>query len=454
MRLYKKIILAFVILGICSCEKPVVVPVESVREEEEEIVKEQYSPTPAPERVYSEQEQDETVPAEDLVPRKDISLTRTQADYVKTGGNGFAINLFKALAGDENMIISPLGVTFDLGMLDNGALGNTKAEIERVLGYSEGSADSLNTFCNTLLESVKDIDPSTKIEIANAAVINSSRLPLLEDFKKVIESNYFAEVCSMDFRTEDVKGYINHWCDEKTHGLIPKILNNPPTDAEYAHFLNAVYFNGIWSNQFLKENTRREKFTDISDKTTTVNMMSKMDYCEYGVTDLGSVVVLPFGNKAFQMILILPPENWKLDEFREALDLDSWNTFIKSPQYENVNVKIPSFEADYTEDINETLQKLGMHDAFSPKANFKAMTEEDVILSGVLHKAKIKVDEKGSVAAAVTDTYVASIANAPGDSPKIVNFHADRPFIYAITEVSTGAIFFIGQYTGIVKTEE
>jgi serpin B len=91
---------------------------------------------------------------------------------------------------------------------------------------------------------------------------------------------------------------------------------------------------------------------------------------------------------------------------------------------------------------------MGMPTAFSPLADFSAMTTAQVCISQVLHKAKIKVDETGSEAAAVTDVTMKETSAGPGSEPKVFTFHADHPFIYAITEVSTGAIFFIGQYSG------
>lgn len=111
-------------------------------------------------------------------------------------------------------------------------------------------------------------------------------------------------------------------------------------------------------------------------------------------------------------------------------------------------MKLPSFESEYSIDnMAEILDKMGIHQAFLPTADFSEMTLEPVHVDKVIHKAKIKVDEQGSEAAAVTDVTIRkNTAVLPPSG--VVEFHADRPFLYAITEVSTGAIFFIGQYTG------
>ena len=384
----------------------------------------------------------------ELFPRIDISLTRAQAKYAKNGGNAFAFSLFKEVSKEAfgDMVISPLGILFDLGMVANGAAGNTKAEIEGALGYEEDSLGVLNSFCKTMMENATVIDSSTTIGITNSVVRNSLQPALLEDFKMEMESDYFADFFSMVFGVDDVVSFVNDWCKEKTHGLITEILADQPDKNDYVYFLNALYFKGIWSSPFKKRNTRREEFTTLSGTKKTVDMMSKVGHLNYGSTDLGSAVSLPFGNQAFQMIFILPEKGKSLDDLRGALDLDSWGKLLGAMYDTNVDVKIPSFETPFSVDLQESLQRLGVKDAFNPLyADFTKMTDHPVIIGKVLHKAYIKVDEQGSKAAAATAILMATTSPGPEQT---VKFHADRPFIYAITEKSTGAIFFLGQYTG------
>lgn len=397
-------------------------------------------------------EPDNTIPVEDLIPRKDIELTRAQAEYVKTGGNEFALKLFKEVARDENMVISPLSVMFALGMADNGASGNTKAEIEKVLGYGEESVEGLNSFCKTMLESAQEIDPSTKIEFANAAVVNSLQGKLKAEYKSTIETYYSAEICNMEFGKDPVKDFINRWCEQKTHGMIPELLNTEPFPVDFAHLLNAVYFKGIWSSQFKKEDSRKESFTDIEGKKHKVNMMHQEDVFDYMVMpEVCQAVRLPFGNQAFRMVFILP-FNEKADglnDLNEALDIDLWNSISKQFSGCRVDVKIPSFETTFGSNLKEGLQHLGVSEAFDPfNAQFGLMAENNTrFVDNIFHKARISVDEQGSEAAAVTDIIIGAYILC-FEQKVPVNFHADRPFIYVITEASTGAILFIGQYTG------
>ena len=395
---------------------------------------------------------DDTIPVEDLVPRKDIELTRSQAEYVKTGGNEFALNLFKEVAGDETMVISPLSVTFALGMVDNGALGNTKSEIEKVLGYGEESVDGLNSFCKTMMEGAQEIDPSSKIEFANAAVVNSASGKLKEEFKSTIKANYSAEISNVVFGEDPVKDFINNWCTLKTHGMIPELLSEEPRPAELAVFLNAVYFKGIWSSQFKKADSKEERFLGLDGKHK-MNMMHQKAHFNYTeIKDVCKAVSLPFGNQAYNMLFILPATGSvkSFNELKESLNPEFWNKINTALHDEEVDVKIPSFETEFNVELIENLKQLGIHEAFNPfVAQFGLMSDAQVGITRVLQKAKIIVDEQGSEAAAATAVFMSIGANLGGETnPTAVEFHADHPFIYAITEVSTGAIFFIGQFTG------
>lgn len=390
---------------------------------------------------------DETIEPGKLIERKDIVLSRAQMEMVRAN-NAFALDLFARTAKDasgESFLISPLSVTYALGMVDNGAKGKTQEEINSVLGYDESTVEGLNAFCKTMLEQSAQVDPSTTIEIANTAVVNKV-IPLLPEFTEKVESNYEAVVTYKDFEKDDVMGFINSWCDQKTHGMIPVLLEDPVDPSTYAHFLNAIYFKGIWSHQFKKADTSKEKFTLEDGSTRKVDMMHQKTTFSVGRGKGYSSIILPYGNQAYRMTVLLPANGVSVKDVMDGLTVDSLDPkcFYDA---EEVDLKLPAFESEFKIDFSDILCDMGMPTAFSPLADFSAMTTASVCISKVLHKAKIKVDETGSEAAAVTDVSM-KYASAGPDANQPVVFHADHPFIYAITEVSTGAIFFIGQYTG------
>ena len=401
-------------------------------------------------------EKDIIVPENELIERKDIVLTRSQLDFVQSN-NQFAFDLFKKVSendGGKSMIISPLSVTFALGMVNNGAVGETQREISEALGYHEESIDDLNSYCKTMLEQVTKIDPSTNLEIANMALVNKMSVPLKDGFTKSVENYFEANVCYKDFSKEDIHSYVNHWCDKKTHGMIKEFFRDPLPPSLYAIFLNATYFKGIWTNKFKKGDSKKEKFTSMDGNKISVNMMHQQDKFNYGaIGGVCSMLTLPYGNQAFRMVLVLPEEGKTIDELRNSLSQDLWKDIVNRQAGLEVDVKIPSFETEIgLLSLRKVLTDLGIKRAFGGlECDFSRMCDLQISINDVLHKAKIKVDEEGSEAAAITAVIASVAANGPiiKKEPKTVEFHAERPFIYAITEVSTGAILFIGQYTGI-----
>ena len=394
-------------------------------------------------------EGDDTVPPEELIERKDSVLTRSEREFIASN-NGFSLDLFKQVVrrGEgKGLLISPLSVTIDFGMVNNGAAGATREEISRVLGYQESSVDGLNAFCRSILDQSAAVDPSTTLEIANAGVVNSRFSKLKDAFTKTVQSYYDAEIVYKDFATENIVALVNKWCDEKTHGMIKELLKDPVSPQSYAHFLNAVYFKGIWSDQFDKRETRNEAFTREDGSQLTVPMMHQKHLAGYGgVEGLCSALNLPYGNQAYRMTLVLPQAGAPLGKLIEALNPDTWSALMSSFGQTEVDIKIPSFEVESTFELQDLLQEMGMVSAFGDWADFSNMTETSVCIDKVLHKAKIKVDEEGSEAAAVTDIEIRKTTAVPGG--KTPEFHADRPFLFAITEISSGAIYFLGQYTG------
>ena len=398
-------------------------------------------------------EKENTIPESELIERKDIVLTRSQMDFVQSN-NKFALDLFKKVSEEEegkSMVISPLSVTFALGMVNNGAAGETLREISKTLGYNEES--DLNSFCKTMLEQITEIDPSTKLEIANMSVADKEQILLKEDFIQSVQKNYKAYICYKDFLKEDVQNFINQWCEEKTHGMIKNFFNRKITTSDLILLLNATYFKGVWTNKFKKSDSKKEKFTLEDGNKISVNMMHQQDKFNYGqIGGVCKMMTLPYGNQAFRMVLLLPEEGKTIDNLKFSLDQELWNKIINNQIGRETDVKIPSFEMESRKSIKAALKALGVEKAFIPEeGNFSRMIEYDEArgITDVLHKARIKVDEEGSEVAAITAiTFAYGACGSVEQDLSVSEFHADRPFIYAITEVSTGAILFMGQYTG------
>ena len=390
---------------------------------------------------------------EDITPieRKDITLSRAQVAYVNAG-NEFAFKLFSKLLAQEksSFMVSPLSVEYALSMLCNGAAGTTQEEILNLLGYKAGEMADVNEFCKYLAESLYKVDNTVKLNLANALIANAAFARLKNDYTITLSTYYDALAKSFDFKTENkaALSYINNWAKEQTNGMIPSLLDELDSDT-YALLVNAIYFKGIWGEnvEFDTRNTRQDIFTMENGSKVKVNYMNKQSDLDYYECDQYKMVRLPYGNGAFQMVVALPNEGETLANVAAALEAEPSRLNMMANSH--VKLKIPKFETASTIYLKDVLKSMGMISAFQffPFSNFSQMAEDPIMVTKIFQKSKIKVDEKGSEAAAVTVIGMEFATVAPPPTPPTVfEFYATRPFMYMIREVSTGAILFMGKY--------
>lgn len=379
-------------------------------------------------------------------PYKPLDLTTRSAEFARQG-NTFAFDFLNRINTVEegDYIISPLSMQFLLGMLLDGARGETADEICDVLGYGAGEVDAVNEYCLSMLEQLPSLDKKTKLSIANAIFVND-KYPLLATYKSTVGQFYQAEVANLDF--SDAAGSLkkmNGWCSKKTNGLIPKVLDEVSRDM-LAFLFNAMYFKGEWKEKFSKGNTGDETFTTEDGAKKKVRMMKIEKNFAYQDNDDFRVVRLPYGNGAFCMLVILPQAGKTTADVASALKSCDWDTFVHSMVSCHVDLWLPKFETRYSKKLNDILSEMGMSSSFSKsKADFLAMSDYALCLDFVKQDAFIKVDEEGTEAAVVSS---AGMVSGSANLGEHVVFHADRPFLYLIAESSSGAILFAGKYSG------
>ena len=374
-----------------------------------------------------------------------LKLTAAQQAQVENS-NEFAWKFFKEVSKGEqqDVFVSPLSVTYALGMLANGAVGDTQKEILEGLEFRSGKVEDINSLCHQLMIESPKLDKSTQLSMANAVVANKNK-PLQPDFKNVVEKQYQALVTNQDFSSPATLSFINQWASDHTQGMVPKILERINPDG-VSYLLNALYFKGIWYRQFDKKHTKKEAFTKADGTKSQVQMMHQKERFFAAENDNYQTVVLPYGNGSYEMIVVLPREGKKLSDVLVAMNGKQWKDNLKGTRFAEVDLKLPRFTSAYTRELNDVLKLLGMNAMFDPsKANLTKMSAVSSFVSMVLQKAKIEVDEEGSKAAAVTVVETLTTAAPPS---KPIMFHANRPFMYAIAEHSTGTIFFMGTYQG------
>ena len=396
------------------------------------------------EELYSVSCNDFYFTASDFDAPKEIELAEGEQQLIESN-NDFAFNLFRKARGEKSKIISPLSITFALGMLNNAADGQTLKEINETLGFGEAGADGINAFCQKMLRESNDLDAKTKALIANTIFVNEGLgYRLQEGFIDKANTYYNAEPQSRDFADGETMDVINQWANEHTMGMIPKVLDEDSFDPNVvSYLLNALYFKGMWSDPFDKDLTQNESFGGGEE----VPMMHKMgtDF-QYTENDLYQAIRLPYGNGAYRMDIFLPREDKTVGEVLETLNGSNWQF---KGSWEEVDLKLPRFETETFQPLVDTMKDLGMPSAFTLAAEFPWFCNTPVYISNMFQSAKIKLDEEGTEAAAVTVIEILEAAMPE----ELKRFHANHPFLYIISEQSTGAIFFIGQYSGSVKAD-
>ena len=391
-----------------------------------------------------------------------IQLTEAQIQFANDN-NQFTLNFLKTVndvdQSGKSFIYSPLSITYVLGMVNDAATGETERELEQTLGFHEGGIQAVNDYCKKLIDGLPKVDEKVTLDIANAIFLNKD-YTLKPQFEQDMLAYYDAKAEALDFSASSTLNHINGWCNEKTNGMIPTILDEIDP-AMVSYLLNAIYFKADWASKFDQKNTKEETFT-TEKGSTTLPLMHQNVLISYLKTNSCSAVILPYGSGLWNMTVLLPEKGKTTDDVIKEMTQSS---FFNNPGWcetggnyfegYEVDLKLPRFETSSDTDLLEgglvrLMQKMGIKLAFdSYYAEIPNMCNRPVYIDMMRQKAKIKVNEEGSEAAAVTVAGMKyeSMAHEPIEYPK-ATFHANRPFVYVISEASSGVILFVGKFTG------
>jgi len=354
----------------------------------------------------------------------------------------FAISLFKQVAqtSKQNVFLSPVSVEFALAMLYNGAEGQTKNEMTNLLLPRPLPLNLFNQQYSQLIKSLT-ADPVVKLRIANSVWARQD-INFQASFLERVRTVYSALVARRNFSNPQVRDEINQWVSKQTEGKIPKIIDEIKRD-DVLFLINAVYFKGAWSKPFDKSLTSNQPFFLTDGKQKPVPMMVQTGDFRYLESDRWQSVSLPYGDGRFSMYVFLPKPNQQLSSLISSLSTENWEQWMRSYQVRQGKVELPKFKLEYGITLNQTLQRLGMQEAFvRNRANFKSLTAAEVFVSMVKHKTFVEVNEEGTEAAGSTAIGI-SVTSVPLPTDPFT-MRVDRPFFTAIRDNQTGAILFMG----------
>ena len=340
--------------------------------------------------------------------------------------NTFLTEIFKEINKEkvgENTIISPLSIYQVLSLLSNGAEKETLKEMFKILGNKK--TEELNDInMNKIIEVSRKF---SSLEIANAIMTKC------EPSKSFL---LYAKGYSADVKILESVEEVNNWSNEKTHGKIKKIIEELDVNTVMI-LLNAVYFKGNWVYPFEKENNKNLPFYNFRKEKKIVETMIQEEYFNYYQNSEAQVIELPYEKDFMSAIIILPSDNLNINNYIETLlsNGENLHELIYKLKAAKVHLELPKFELDFSLDLNEVLQQMGMKLIFDQqKADLSRLCwgYKNLYVDSVIHKAYLKVDEIGSEAAAVSAVIIEESAMEIIKKEKVYKMQVNRPFLFLL----------------------
>ena len=358
---------------------------------------------------------------------------------VSNSNTDLAVDLYLELGKDPgNLFFSPFSISSALAMTYAGARESTAAQMKQTLHFQLERPELNSAFRGLTQKLTLAAERSDhKLNIANALVLTGGRVS--DSYQNILKTYYDAEI----FRGS--LGVINGWVKQKTEGKIDTILEQLSANSVCV-ILNAIYFKGVWDTQFDKNSTLDAPFTISADKQVQVPLMHRKDNYKLLEQDNIQIISLPYKGKELSMVIVLPKAPDGLREFEKQLNAkDLKELFVKLDKQPvgQVSVYFPKFKMETKYDLGGPFQKMGMKDAFSPRANFTGMgwPVGDLWIGQIKHRAFVEVNEEGTEAAAATAVEMVTKA-MPHREPV---FRADHPFLFMVRDNETGTILFMGR---------
>ena len=361
----------------------------------------------------------------------------------------FALHLYgKLRAADGNLFFSPYSISSALAMAYAGAGGETARQMEQVLHFTKCKTNLHEQFARlAAVWKAAQAEQDIELHIANS-LWPQEKHPFLDTFLDLLKQHYGAVVTALDYARdrEGARAAINGWVNENTKQKITEIIGPGMIDClTRMALVNAIYFKGAWTTPFPASSTQPQRFYLRPDRTVVVPFMNEQDEFSYAENNQLQLLVLPYANNQLHMVLLLPRAKDDLARLEDSLNPTNLAGWITQARQMEVKVALPKFKMSSTTTLSETLQSLGMKDAFDRMlADFSGMDGKVhwLYLSAVLHRAFIEVNEEGTEAAAVAALFGRWLGRLSVEPPE---FRADHPFLFLIRDSTTGSILFMGR---------
>lgn len=374
-----------------------------------------------------------------------INLTAEQALLVESG-NDFAFDIFRKILENaeesENIIISPLSISFALSMTLNGANGATRDSMLKALRAEGISPEQINSSLSDLTDAMLSVDKRVLISIANS-VWTENDFEVKKSFIDILTEFYDAESKDFDINDPNAPDIINEWIENNTKGLIRDMIESLD-DNTVMLLINAIYFKGKWKSQFDASMTEEESFYRPGAASVEADMMNQTNDFKFYSGNGFIMAELPYGQGNFVMDIILPDDRYGMPALIPAITGDDFASWVSQMNERELRLALPRFKYSFKKELKDVLSDMGMSIAFTDAADFTNIASyPPLLINKVTHNALIENNEEGTEAAAATVVEI-GLTSMP---PEPLVFKADHPFLYIIREVTTNSIIFMGRVT-------
>ena len=359
----------------------------------------------------------------------------------------FALELFQKTvkaSEEENVLLSPLSVMLALSMTANGADGETKAQMEEVLGLP---IEELNAYLYSYVKTITG-NEFYKLNISNSIWFRSNGIAVKTEFLQTNADYYGADVFGAKFNQDTVKD-MNKWVSDKTNGLIQNMVEKIESD-ELMYLINTVLFDAKWLKAYNSDQISEKTFYPLTGAGHKVTSMFSKER-RYIEDDKATGFIKPFVGEQYSMAILLPNEGVNVKDYVAQLTADGIQKTLSNITQVTVYTRLPKFSYDFSANMNDVLKDMGIQNAFANSADFSKMGEvtgmdgDSLYIGNVVHKTRIQVDELGTVAGASTSVSI----QTDGIEMEKRSVYVDRPFVYMIIDNQTNLPLFMGMVTDI-----
>lgn len=370
-----------------------------------------------------------------------VELNPVQLKIVEAD-NSFAIEILKKVIAaeqeSENIMISPLSISYALTMTANGASGETADSMLSVLRLSNLSMEEINNSYMELTDKLRNLDKRVTLNLANSVWVEQRLSPKIS-FLNILENYYAAEAREFSVNDPGIVAVINGWISNATNNTINHVLDEISQETVML-LINAIYFNGKWKYSFNEDETEGMPFHRSNGTTVQADMMRQSVTIPVAIFEDYTIAELPYGQGNFVMDIILPAEDKMIGEIISDMDNNFLNEAVGAMNPAEIDLFMPRFTYEFKTGLNQILSKMGMGIAFDPgRADFSNISDDNLYIDRTIHQSFIKNNEEGTEASAVT---VVTIGVTSIGEKRVIKL--DRPFLYFIRESESNTLLFAG----------